>query len=174
MKANVRAMCESDAAAFDYEYTLSGEVKSGETFNTLYARQRLKKANVYVAEFEGKLLGYVVVAYEYTLSGEVLVHIEDIYVLPLFRKCGVGKSLLDYAEREIMRRYDKAHASIAVGAAYGAAQRLFIRNGYMPDGMGARFNGRILQDGAQATNTRGLCLKFSKELKSLDNNKNYH
>ena len=52
MKATVRSMCESDAAAFDYEYTLSGEVKSGETFKTLYARQRMKKVNVYVAEFD--------------------------------------------------------------------------------------------------------------------------
>ena len=175
MKATVRAMCESDAAAFDYEYTLSGEVKSGETFNTLYARQRLKKANVYVAEFEGKLLGYIVVSYETTVKGEVLVHIEDLFVLPLFRKCGVGKSILDYAEREIMRRYDKAHASIGIGSKFGAAQRLFVKNGYIPDGMGARFNGRVLPDGAQATNIRSLCLKYTKELKTLDNNnKNYH
>ena len=174
MKPTVRAMRESDAAAFKYEYTLSGEIKSGETFNTLYARQRMKKVNVYVAEFECKLLGYIVVNYETTLNGEVLVHIEDLFVLPLFRKCGVGQSLLDYAEREIVRRYDKVNASIGIGGIYGAAQRLFIKNGYMPDGQGARFNGRILQEGANATNTRNLCLKYSKELKTLENSKMYH
>ena len=173
MKATVRAMRESDAAAFDYEYTLSGEIKSGETFKTLYARQRMKKVNVYVAEFECKLLGYIVVSYETTLKGEIIVHIEDMYVLPLFRKCGVGQSLLNYAEREIVRRYDKVNASIGIGAAYGAAQRLFIKNGYMPDGLGVRFNGRILQEGANATNVRSLCLKFSKELKTLDDVKIY-
>lgn len=173
MKATVRSMCESDAAAFDYEYTLSGEVKSGETFTTLYARQRMKKAAVYVAEFEGKLLGYVVVCFEVTLQGSVIVHIEDLFVLPLFRKCGVGASLLDFAEGEIERRFDKVHASIGIGAAYGAAQRLFIKRGYLPDGQGARYNGRILQEGAQAINTRSLCLKYCKELKTLDENKKY-
>ena len=173
MKATVRAMKESDAAAFNYEYTLSGEVKSGETFNTLYARQRLKKANVYVAEFESKLLGYVVVSVDSDINGRYTAHIEDLFVLPLFRKCGVGGNLLDYAESEIVRRFDKVHTSIGIGANYGAAQRLFVKRGYVPDGQGARYNGRILQDGAQAINTRSLCLKYSKELKTLDNIKTY-
>lgn len=62
--------------------------------------------------------------------------IKDLNVVPEYRKQGIGRKLLEAAETEAQKR--SAIIGIGVGLPwdYGAAQRLYVKLGYVPDGKG--------------------------------------
>lgn len=69
-----------------------------------------------------------------------LPEIQDLRVLPTYRKRGVGAGLI-LASEELARGRGNPGIGISVGlnADYGAAQRLYVRMGYMPDGQGVTY-----------------------------------
>lgn len=69
-----------------------------------------------------------------------LPEIQDLRVLPGYRKRGVGGGLIRAAE-DMARGKGHTGIGISVGlnADFGAAQRLYIGLGYMPDGHGVTY-----------------------------------
>ncbi len=65
--------------------------------------------------------------------------IQDLNVRPDYRRRGIGSALLDAAERRIAERSDFAGIGFGLYADYGAAQRLYIKRGYLPDGRGLHY-----------------------------------
>lgn len=63
--------------------------------------------------------------------------IQDLNVVPAARRQGIGAALIDACEARA-RSVGKTEIGIGVGLypAYGAAQRLYARKGYLPDGAG--------------------------------------
>ena len=47
---------------------------------------------------------------------------------------------------------------------YGAAQRMYVKCGYIPDGMGMRHNDRYVKNGDRLTVDDGLVLLLKKRL----------
>ncbi len=68
--------------------------------------------------------------------------IQDLNARPDHRRRGIGSALLDEAERRIKQRSDLAGIGFGLYADYGAAQRLYIKRGYLPDGRGAQYSGQ--------------------------------
>ena len=60
--------------------------------------------------------------------------IQDLNVLPKFRRQGIATQLLDEAESRIAQRADIVGIGFSLYADYGAAQRLYFLRGYIPDG----------------------------------------
>lgn len=91
--------------------------------------------------------------------------IQDFNVLPHLRRKGIGTRLMDAAERQIAAR-GTAVVGIGVGmtADYGAAQRLYVRRGYIPDGHGLMSHHRPIPYGETATVDDDLVLYFRKTL----------
>lgn len=81
--------------------------------------------------------------------------IQDLFVLPGYRRRGVAMRLLDSAEQAIAARAVAddpaavAQAGLGVGlyAEYGPAQRLYILRGYVPDGRGACYRQQPIRGG---------------------------
>ena len=48
---------------------------------------------------------------------------------------------------------------------YGAAQRLYIKSGFIPDGSGVWYNNQLLAAYAPCENNDGLVLYLSKKVK---------
>jgi GNAT superfamily N-acetyltransferase len=92
--------------------------------------------------------------------------IMDLNVLPLFRSKGIGSMLLDIAENEAF----KNHASIGLGVGlyagcdggYGAAQKIYVKRGYVPDGKGVTYNYSPVEPGASVILDDDLVLWFTK------------
>jgi hypothetical protein len=68
----------------------------------------------------------------------------DLNVMPDFRKRGIGSLLLDTAEKEAATKSEVVGIGVRLYAGedggYGAAQRLYVKRGYIPDGKGVTYN----------------------------------
>ena len=120
------------------------------------------------ADILGVFVGYVTVVWHahYTpFAAESIPEIADFNVLPEWRKRGFGTALMDEAERLIAQRSPVAGIGVGMTADYGAAQRLYVKRGYVPDGRGLTYDGKVLAHGESALNDDSLVLYFTKSLR---------
>lgn len=92
-----------------------------------------------------------------------LPELQDLRVLPGYRKQGVATSLIAYAE-DMARAKDAPGIGISVGltADYGAAQRLYAGLGYMPDGNGVTYDRIVVEKGEKRTVDDDLAIMLLK------------
>lgn len=123
---------------------------------------------VLVAERENSFAGYVTINWhpEYPPFAEDRIpEVQDFNVLPQYRRQGIGSRLMDAAEEIIAMRSRIAGIGVGMYADYGSAQRLYVRRGYIPDGRGLTYKGRVLDPMEQALNDDDLVLFFTKRLR---------
>ena len=58
--------------------------------------------------------------------------ISDLNVLPSHRRQGIGNALLDRAESAASARSEVVGIGVGLYSAYGAAQRIYVRRGFLP------------------------------------------
>ncbi len=117
----------------------------------------------------GAFAGYLNVLWQsgYPPFGDALIpEINDFNVLPTVRRRGIGTALMDEAERVIAARFAVAGVGVGMTADYGAAQRLYVRRGYVPDGRGLMTLERPVVYGESVPVDDGLVLYFTKQLAS--------
>ena len=85
-------------------------------------------------------------------------------MLPQFRRRGIGTRLMDEAEHRIAERSPAAGVGFGLTPDYGAAQRMYVKRGYVPDGKGIRSNDRYVEPGDCVTVDDGLALFLTKRL----------
>ena len=116
---------------------------------------------------DGAFVGYLNILWQsyYPPFAEALVpEINDFNVLPTARRGGIGTALMDEAERVIAARSAVAGIGVGMTADYGAAQRLYVRRGYLPDGRGLMTHERPVIAGESVLVDDGLALYFTKRL----------
>lgn len=124
--------------------------------------------HVFVAEYDGTLAGYAQIiwkpAYQPFRSLEI-PEIQDVNVARPYRRQGIGEALVAHCEQAV-KDAGKTDIGIGVGLTrdYGAAQRLYIRRGYMPDGAGVVYENQPVMVGEMRPVNGYLCLKLIKEL----------
>ena len=69
---------------------------------------------------------------------------------------------MDEAERKVSERSGVAGIGIGMSPDYGAAQRLYVRRGYVPEGKGLTSNGSPVRPGDEITVEDGLVLYLTK------------
>lgn len=91
--------------------------------------------------------------------------IQDLFVRPEYRRQGTGRALIDACE-QAARHEQNTMIGLAVGlhAAYGAAQRLYVRMGYLPDGFGIVHDCEPVKPGEYRPVDDHLCLMMVKDL----------
>lgn len=88
--------------------------------------------------------------------------IQDIFVIESARKQGVATALIKHCET--IAKTDMVGISVPVSTQFGAAQRLYYKLGYVPDGNGVTYDRTIVPYGAAAPVDENLCLMMIKEL----------
>ena len=125
------------------------------------------RRTVLVAIVGGEFAGYLTIdwrpAYPPFRQGGI-PEITDFNVLPPFRRRGIGTRLMDEAERRISERSPVAGIGFGLTPDYGAAQRMYVKRGYVPDGMGMRSNDRYVKHRDRVTVDDGLVLFLTKRL----------
>ena len=91
--------------------------------------------------------------------------VQDLNVVPEARRQGIGAALVAFCEDEVKRRGGSDIAiSVGLYPRYGAAQRLYVQRGYVPDGAGACYDDVPVTNGELRAMDDLLTLKLIKPL----------
>jgi ribosomal protein S18 acetylase RimI-like enzyme len=116
---------------------------------------------------DGKFAGYLTICWKSSYEPfrkESIPEITDFNVLPKFRRMRIGTQLMDRVEEEISRVSSIAGIGVGMTPDYGAAQRLYVLRGYIPNGLGLHWKDHHTQYGEQVRVDDDLVLYLTKEL----------
>lgn len=123
---------------------------------------------VLVAEVDGEMAGYVTLVWEseyLPFRAEGIPEIQDSNVFFKFRRQGIGASLLQEIERRAATRSPVVGLGVGLTADYGAAQILYVRRGYVPDGKGLSQRNYAPRYGEQVQVDDDLVLYLTKQVR---------
>ena len=60
----------------------------------------------YMLEQNGKTVGYTLLSFAYSNeAGGLVLWVEELYVLPAYRGCGIGREMLEFIEKRIRAKW---------------------------------------------------------------------
>jgi GNAT superfamily N-acetyltransferase len=167
-EVTIRPLRAADAAPIADAFAAIGWSKPREQYERYFAEQEAGERRVWVAEVDGRFAGYVTLSWRPVyppFRDEGIPEIQDLNVLPDHRRRGIGAALLDAAESAAGERGPMVGIAVGLGGDYGAAQRLYVRRGYVPDGNGIAWRGRTVGFGEQVAVDDDLVLCFTRRVR---------
>ncbi len=168
----IRSLIKEDIVAISEAFNQIGWNKPASIFEAYLKEQEAGERLVWVAHFKGEFAGYVSLKWQSQYSSfkaQSIPEIMDLKVLPSFRKMGIGSLLLDCAEKEAATKSQIIGIGVGLYAGadggYGAAQRLYVKRGYIPDGKGVTYNYEPTIPGNSYPLDDDLVLWFTKKLR---------
>jgi GNAT superfamily N-acetyltransferase len=122
----------------------------------------------WVAWENNVFLGYVTLKWSSDYEPFKLQNIpevNDLNVLPKFRRKGLGSQFLDLVEKKVSDKSQIIGLAVGLFSDYGAAQRLYVKRGYVPDGRGITYQNKIVNWNDSVQVDDDLVLWFTKKLK---------
>jgi ribosomal protein S18 acetylase RimI-like enzyme len=147
----IRMMDESDPETISAAFTAIGWDKPPAIYQRYLAEQEEGRRLAFAAEWRGEFAGYVTllwVSHYRPFAEREIPEISDLNVLPYHRRQGIGNALLDQAESAASARSRLVGLGVGLYADYGAAQRIYVRRGYLPDGRGVMYRNQPVEPGA--------------------------
>ena len=167
LTSNIRLLESKDILQISKAFKEIGWNKPQSQYESYWVEQELAIRNVYVAFQEEQFAGYLTICWtsDYEPFRERNIpEITDFNVLPRFRRLGIGTQLMDKAENEVARVSSIAGIGVGMTSNYGAAQRLYILRGYLPDGLGLHWKNHHVQYGETIRVDDDLALYLTKVL----------
>jgi ribosomal protein S18 acetylase RimI-like enzyme len=169
----IREISAGDPPLIAEAFRLQGWNKPLSQYQRYLEEHRSGKRMVLVAEASSdfghlEFAGYLTIVWESgypPFAAEKIPEIVDFNVLIKFRRQGIGKALMDEAEKIISERSPFAGIGVGLPPDYGPAHILYIKRGYIPNGKGLFFDHHHLQYGETCTVNDDLILMFTKRLK---------
>lgn len=167
-KITVRQMIETDAQTIYDTYLSYGWHPSLENYQKYFAEQGTRRTT-FIAEYDGEVAGHVSLIY--TASEEEcgpfpgIPLISDLCVFFHLHNRGIASCLLDVLEAEAAKTSGTVCLAVGCHSGYGAAQRLYVKRGYIFDGSGVWWNGKQLEQYAPCENDDELVLWMSKKIR---------
>jgi GNAT superfamily N-acetyltransferase len=163
----IRLMEPQDIEPIAAAFRTLGWNKPASQYERYYAQQSRGERIVLVAFVKGDFVGYLTICWQpdYPPFKEANTpEIQDFNVLPVFRGQGIGSRLMDEAEQIVAQHSTVVGICVGLYADYGAAQRLYVKRGYIPDGNGLVSHDRFVKPGEQVTVDDDLIICFTKQL----------
>ncbi|MBA2453968.1 MAG: GNAT family N-acetyltransferase [Chloroflexia bacterium] len=163
----IRLLQPNDIPEITTAFEELGWNKPAAQYERYLVEQGRGESEVLVAFEHDVFAGYLTVVWQsaYQPFGRANIpEVVDFNVLPHLRRRGIGSRLMDAAERRIAERSPVAGIGVGMDADYGAAQRLYVLRGYVPDGLGLSSHGRRITHGQTIVVDDDLALYFTKNL----------
>lgn len=135
----IRELRSSDPPVIARAFAELGWNKPVTQYETYLREQEEGRRAVRIATLAGMFAGYLTIVWETAyppFRERGIPEIKDLNVLPEYRRRRIATTLMDEAEALIAKRSPIAGIGVGLYADYGAAQRLYVKRGYMPDGRG--------------------------------------
>ena len=165
--AEIHVLANYDLGMISSAFTEAGIPKPLSRFQEYFAEQQAGVRNCFIAKVESVFVGYLTVNWRpiYPPFAQAQIpEIQDLNVLPAFRRRGIANLLLDRAEEEIATKSEAAGISVGLHPGYNQAQRLYAKRGYVPDGLGVTYRNNFVTEGMQVILDDDLLLHLSKQL----------
>ena len=163
----IRDMISSDAQTITAEEIKQGWNQTTEKYEMRLKHQSEGIAYAIVAEYKRKVAGYISVYLnpnDGAFAHQGIPEIVDLGVLEKYRRKGIGSKLMDVAESIAAKFSDTVCLSVGLHNGYGAAQRMYVKRGYIPDGSGVWYGTRVCPQYESCCNDDDLVLFFSRRL----------
>lgn len=161
----IRPMTASDCRSIDQAFLAQQWPSRQATLERYLQEQSRGLRQVFVAEDSGQIAGYATLI-PYAKAGPFKKNgypeITDLNVFQNFQRQGIGAKLLQAAEEQAKTFSSVITIGVGLHSGYGPAQRLYLKNGYIPDGSGVWFENQVLAMGAACYNNDDLVLYLSK------------
>ena len=122
---------------------------------------------VLIAWSGATIAGYVTLTWSSDygpLKDEGIPEMQDLNVLPRFRRNGIGSVLLDEVERIASTKGTDVGIAVGLHPGYNDAQRMYVKRGYVPDGRGLTYRNEFIREGAVVVVDDDLVLHFRRKL----------
>ena len=155
----------------DHIRALESILQSRTEFNfvdLLFKSMAAGERSIIIGFIDDRAAGYVVLNWmpTYNIFARLNIpELQDLNVLADDRRHGLGAALVTACEN-LARARKCSEIGLAVGLTqnYGAAQRLYVRMGYMPDGQGISYDRQNVKPGDKHLVDDDLCLMMVKSL----------
>jgi ribosomal protein S18 acetylase RimI-like enzyme len=167
----IRSMEKSDIQKLVDGFAEQNWHKTYEQFEEYYQQQNNNEKAVIIAAINGEVAGYVTLcpyAKVGPFANKEIPEIVDFNVLMKYQKQGIGNKIMDVAEALAEEKSEFVSLAVGLHYGYGAAQRMYVKRGYIPDGTGVWFNEKQLEQYAECENNDDLILYFLKALKKTN------
>lgn len=147
----VTLLVAGDCVLLHSSFSAMGWRKPPGLFEAYFGEQGRGERLLWVARCGDSIAGFVTLGWRstYLPFAELGVpEIGDLNVYPDHRRRGVASALLDVAEAAAFARAPAVGIAVGLYAAYGPAQRLYVKRGYVPDGRGVTAHGAPVAEGA--------------------------
>ncbi|HJD60266.1 MAG TPA: GNAT family N-acetyltransferase [Rickettsia endosymbiont of Omalisus fontisbellaquei] len=164
----IQELTISDIELLVLSFAKANLLKPKELFEQYLQEQQEDKRVIWVAYLDDQIAGYITLVWQsqYKCFNEKQIpEIKDLNVLSSFRNLGIGLQLLKTAEEAVSSTGDTVGIGVGLYTDYGAAQRLYVKNGYIPDGKGITYNYKTIEPGTEIILDDDLVLFFTKKLK---------
>ncbi len=163
----IRMLKDDDVLPIAQAFAAIGWRKPASQYRSYLVEQAKGLRLVLTAFQNGVFAGYLTVlgrSEYHPFAANDIPEISDFNVLPEFRRIGIGTRLMDEAERLVADRSTVVGLGVGLSSDYGAAQRLYVLSGYVPDGRGI-WQGSYPKFGDLVTVDDDLALYLTKQLK---------
>ncbi len=163
----LRRLTQNDIPLIISAFSEIGWDKPASLYQGYLEEQEKGECCVWVAFKDNDFAGYVTLKWQSSYPSfreQSIPEISDLNVLPKFRKKGIASKLLDLAEKEAGTRSPRVGIAFGLLADYGDAQKLYIKRGYIPDGLGITSHCQRVSYGDRVCVNDDLVLWFTKEL----------
>lgn len=164
---DIRLLTAPDIQPIAAAFAKLGWDKPASQYEKYLSEQESGARVVLVAFLNGEFAGYVTLVWRShypAFREQNIPEIVDFNVLPKFRRQGIGTRLLDEAERRVAEASPLVGLGVGMTADYGAAQRMYVKRGYIPDGRGLFSGGVPVVYGQPVQVDDDLVLYFTKNL----------
>lgn len=167
-KILIRELIQDDCETIAEAFAAQRWDKPRAQYEKYLREQRAGKRAVLIALFENEFAGYVTIVPQSDFAPfreKAIPEIVDLNVLLKFRERGIGSALMETAENLIAAAHETIGVRVGSTADYGAAQRMYFKRGYAPDGLGISQNGIFPRCGDKIIVDDDLTLSLTKKLK---------
>jgi GNAT superfamily N-acetyltransferase len=164
---SIAKLVHSDIVEIAGAFAALGWNKPAAQYERYLEQQAAGEREIFVARWAALFAGYVTVSWhsDYPpFAARNIPEIQDFNVLPPLRRRRIGTALMDLAERRVLERSRVIGIGVGLHRDYGAAQRLYVLRGYVPDGLGITTHGRRAEWGDTAKVDDDLVLWLTRSV----------
>lgn len=137
-------------------------------YEKYYEEQQAGKRDVILACCDGAPVGYLTIVWTSQhppFRGAGIPDISDFGVDLEYREQGIGTALMDEAERRVSERSESVGLAVGLSPEYGAAQIMYSKRGYVPDGRGVHYGDAYAALGDRVVVDHSLVIIMTKRLR---------